>query len=528
MTQDISTLSIEEKEKLFSLLMQKEVLRARSNFYSFVKLMAPFILPEGYKDGLHIRILCDKLEDVFRSIQDPKRRGKKLMLSMSPGSMKSILVNRLFPAWCYGNKPEMRFISVGHSVDLARDNAAKPLRDLLRSVEYQAVFPNVEVDKNSASASYWETTAGGTFLPAGGGSSIAGRRAHISITDDVLSEQSAFSETERARINRWYVPGLRSRLLPGGAEIIVMTRWMQDDLMGYLKETEKGSKEPWEIFSIPALLTEESSKYFRSFVPEDSDKYLPDTSYWPEFWPTDELQEKRANPSMTLSTWNALYMQNPTPDEGNIIKREAFKVWKKPYIPDLEYILVSLDTAFSTKDTADYSALTIWGIFIKYEEDLKGVVHKVPSMILLYSEKGRWEFPDLCKKVREINTEFKPDGYLIEKKASGQSLIQELRRWGFPVIEFMPDRDKISRTHAITPFLSAGRIYVPENRRWADVLVEEVAAFPFGSNDDLHDTFTQAVLWMRDSYLLGNEGYQVVEDEEDNIPARSYWTSLTR
>jgi hypothetical protein len=211
-------------------LLDSYIEDARDNFYTFVKLMAPEILPEDFVDGRHIQLICNELQDVVDSVANPDRKPRRLQLFMPPGSMKSKLSSNLFPAWCLGRHPNWCFLAIGNSSDFAIDNLGRPTKDLIDSEQFKAIFPDTQLKKDVQAAGRWDTTRKGRFVSAGVGQHIAGRRGHITICDDVQSEQT--EENSRSKINRWYQKGLRTRLLPSGAEIIINTRWHLEDLSG--------------------------------------------------------------------------------------------------------------------------------------------------------------------------------------------------------------------------------------------------------------------------------------------------------
>jgi len=210
--------------------------------------------------------------------------------------------------------------------------------------------------------------------------------------------------------------------------------------------------------------------------------------------------------SIPPSKWNAQYQQNPTGEESAIIKREWWRIWDKEKVPQLEFVIQSYDTAFSRKQTADYSAITTWGVFYPNEGG------SGPNLILLDSVKGRWDFPELKGKALELYNFWEPDTVIIEAKASGTPLTHELRAQGIPVVNFTPSRgnDKVTRVHSVSPLFEAGMVWVP-NETWADELVEEVAAFPNGEFDDLVDSMTQALM----RYRQGNFVRLPTDDWED-------------
>ena len=512
-------------DEILDYLLDEAITMARETFYTFVKLMSPEILPEDFIDGRHIEVICNELQAVEASVANPKLPPKRLQIFLPPGSMKSRLGN-LFCAWCLGKHPNWCFLAIASDQDFAMDNYGRPIKDLIDTARYQAIFPDTILKKDVQAAGRWDTTQKGRFVAKGVGQGIAGRRAHISIVDDAVTEQTTGNDLKK--INGWYIKGLRTRLLPRGAEIIINTRWYVNDLSGHMEKVDAKSERPWKIIRIPALLTQEG----RDILWRKGDKeerYAVGTSFWPEFWPTETLLEKKA--TTPPSEWNALYMQNPIAETGSIVRRDDFKIWKEPKPPNCKYVIVSWDTAFSSKETADYSAYTVWGVF-KHEVTLfDGETKAVQScMILLDCDRGRWDFAELCNKAQELDQQYQPDFMVIEDKASGQSLIPELRKRGVPVMPYMPERDKIYRLQACTPYFQAGRIWVPEDRNYVEELIDEVVAFPKGPNDDRVDTVSQAILWMRDTINIDNDGYSnYYEDEDEFRPKKkqnTYWGSL--
>lgn len=550
-TTDLQELSEEELAKLEDSVLDKMIQKARKDFYTFVKLMAPVVLPEDFVDGKHIQLICNELQEVEESVNDTSRPPKRLQIFLPPGSMKSKLSSNLFPAWCMGRNPHWCFLALGSDFDFAVDNFGRPTKDIVESRQYQAIFPATALKKDVQSAGRWDTTKKGRFVARGAGQNIAGRRAHISICDDVITEQT--TDNDRIKINNWYRKGLRTRLLPRGAEIIINTRWFEEDLSGFMLKIDgkEGdgkfvSDRPWRVVSIPALLDEDASRYLLQGSKEDDTRFAVGTSFWPEFWPTALLKEKRDG--MEASEWLALYMQTPTSAEGTIIKRRYFKEWEDPDPPKCKYIVVSMDTAFSAKESADYSAYSVWGVFKKFnkvfqtdgDEEASSYETAQDCLILLAAGKGKWDFAALCDKAQELNSKYAPDFFIVEDRASGQSLIPEMRKRSLPIVSYMPDRDKTYRLQATTPYFQAGRIWVPKGKIWAEELISEVISFnprPGGGNtaahDDYTDTVSQAILWMRDNFMIDNDGYSnaIYDEEYDRYWAgrrKTYWSSLTQ
>jgi hypothetical protein len=269
----------------------------------------------------------------------------------------------------------------------------------------------------------------------------------------------------------WFQSGPLQRLMPGGAIIIVMTRWSKLDLTGQII-AQMGREEgvdPWEVVEFPAIL---------------DDKPLLGA-----FWTLEELLAKKAG--MDIRYWEAQYMQNPVSQEGALIKREWWRIWDKDAPPVCEFVIMSLDAAQEANNRADYNALTPWGVFINEET-------KNYNIILLNSIKQRMEFPELKKLMLEEYKEWEPDAFVVEKKSNGAALYQEFRRMGIPVGEFTPGKgqDKISRVNAVSDLFSAGIVWAPD-RRWAKEVIEECNDFPSGTNDDLVDSTTQALMRFR-------------------------------
>jgi predicted phage terminase large subunit-like protein len=296
--------------------------------------------------------------------------------------------------------------------------------------------------------------------------------------------------TSMERAYEWYTSGPRQRLQPGGAIVLIMTRWNMKDLTGMLLKQQKQLKsDKWELIEFPAILP--SGK-----------------AVWPEYWKLDELEGVKA--SLSVGKWNAQWMQNPTAEEGSLIKRDWWKTWEKDYMPPLEHIIQSYDTAFLKKESADYSAITTWGVF-------RPDADSPPNLILLDAVKERLEFPELRKKAKEQYDYWKPETVIIESKASGLPLTYELRKMGIPVINFTPSRgnDKHARVNAVSPIFESGLIWAPDFK-FAEEVIEECASFPYGDHDDLVDSTTQAVMRFRQGGFITHP-----EDEkEESIPGR--------
>jgi predicted phage terminase large subunit-like protein len=334
----------------------------------------------------------------------------------------------------------------------------------------------------------------GQYYAAGVGGALAGRGADLFVIDDPHSEQDVKINSRLAFDTawNWFQTGPLQRLMPGGAIIVIMTRWSLLDLTGRLidYQIKNPASLPWEIVELPAILHENT--------PEEK-------SLWPEQWPLEALHSTKA--SLDPRYWNAQYMQNPTADSAAIISRKLWKIWMPDKPPKVEYVIQSWDTAHETTNTADYTACTTWGVW--YDEEN----NNAPAIILLDAFKARMDFPELKRTALKHYNVWEPDAVIIEKKAAGSPLIQELRAIGVPISEFTPSRgnDKIVRLNACADMFASGVVWAPDTR-WAREVIEEVASFPAGEHDDYVDTMSQALLRYRQG------GFIRLESDEGDEP----------
>jgi len=478
--QNVDSLSKVEKIELYSMLEKLEELKVKeerqSTFLEFVKHVYP-----GYKIGPHHY----KLAQIFEDIANGKK--KRVIVNIAPRHGKSELISYLAPAWFLGKFPHKKIIMASHTADLAV-NFGRRVRNLVGSSAYHDVFSDVELQADSKSASRWGTNYNGEYFAIGVGGALAGRGADLFIIDDPHSEQDA--KLGRADVFQpaweWFQSGPIQRLMPGGAIIVVMTRWSKLDLTGQIinQINKNDDVEPWEVVEFPAI--------------KDDGEPL-----WPEFWTKEELLSKKA--SLDVRYWNAQYMQNPVSEEGALIKREWWNVWEKDDPPPCEFIIMSLDAAQEANNRSDYNALTTWGVF--FNEEVNNY-----NIILLNAINERLEFPELKKLVLEQYKEWQPDAFMVEKKSNGAALYQEMRRMGIPVGEFTPGKgqDKISRVNAISDLFSSGIVWTPE-MRWAQEVVEQCNDFPSGANDDLVDSTTLALMRFRQGGFI-----KLPSDDQDD------------
>jgi predicted phage terminase large subunit-like protein len=454
---------------------------SRLNMIDFAKKVYP-----GFKVGPHHR----KLAKIFQDVIDGKK--KRVIINIAPRMGKSEFSSYLFPAYFLGNFPNKKIIMGTHTASLSEDFGRR-VRNLLEDEDFNTVFPGTKLAQDQKASGKWSTDTGGQYYAAGVGGALAGRGADLFLIDDPHSEQDVKANSRLAFDTAWswFQTGPLQRLMPNGAIIVVMTRWGPLDLTGRLIDYQvKNPDSPrWEIVELPAILHEGT----------DHEKSL-----WPEQWPLTSLLSAKS--SMDPRYWNAQYMQQPTSDVSAIISRKSWRIWESDEPPRCEYIIQSWDTAHETKSTSDYSACTTWGVFYNEEEN------NAAQVILLDAFKDRMPFPELKQSALKHYKEWEPDAFIVEKKAAGGPLIQELRAMGIPVQEFTPSRgnDKMVRVNAIADLFTSGIIWAPDTR-WAREVIEEVAAFPVGENDDYVDTTSQALLRFRQGGFISLDS-----DEKDD------------
>ena len=458
--------------------------KGQKDFLQFVKMVWP-----DFVQGYHHKVYAEKLNRVANG------ELKRLIVNMPPRHTKSEFASHLFPAFFMGRHPKAKLIQTTHTGELSIRFGRKT-KNLLESEEYSKVFPNVTLATDSKAAGRWESNHGGEYFAAGVGGAITGRGADLLIIDDPHSEQDALSPSVLEGHYEWYTSGPRQRLQPGGAIVLVMTRWSVKDLTGKLLEVQGKDEDTdqWEVVEFPAVIN--------------------DKPMWGNFWDMPGLMKVKA--SIPVAKWNAQWMQAPTSEEGALIKREWWKKWEPEKVPELQYIIQSYDTAFSKKETADYSAITTWGIFKPSSDDPQNI-------ILLDAKRGRWSFPELKDMAKKEYKYWEPEVVLVEAKASGLPLTHELQKAGIPVINFTPSKgnDKHSRVNSVAPLFEAGTVWVPSDRRWAEEVIEECAAFPFGDHDDYVDSMTQALMRYRQGYYV--ELKDDFKDEPTDNGRREYY-----
>jgi predicted phage terminase large subunit-like protein len=486
-----------EQQQLLAELGKLEELRKRENaqehFLPFVRGVWPIFI-----GGRHHRIMADAFERVARG------ELKRLIINMPPRHTKSEFASHLLVAWFLGKNPTKQVIQCSHTAELAVSFGRK-VRNLVADEDYTQIFPDISLAQDSKAAGRWNTSKKGVYFAIGVGGAVTGMGADLLVIDDPHSEQEAALAESKPEIYdktyEWFTSGPRQRLQPGGAIVVVMTRWSKRDLTGrILKDASQRGGDDWEVIEFPAILPSGNA-------------------LWPEFWSMDELQALKAE--LPNSKWMAQYQQNPTSDAAAIVKREWWKTWEAEQPPACDYILQSWDTAFEANNRADYSACTVWGVFYR-ESEATGRTE--PNLILLDAVRGRYEFPALKRRVLEKYKEWEPDGLIVEKKASGAPLIYELRAMGVPVQEFTPSRgnDKITRLNSVSDVFASGMVWAP-SLAWAEEVIDEVADFPGGEFDDYVDSVSMALMRYRKGGFIGTGLDEDEEEEYFRRPRRRFY-----
>jgi predicted phage terminase large subunit-like protein len=483
-TQDVESERVKLELRLLQLEAQE---RATSCFLDFCRYIWPEMIV-----GEHHRRIAAALDRVVEG------KCKRLMIAMPPRHGKSQMGSYLFPAYLMGRRPDSKLIVGSHTAELAQ-RFGRMIRNMVAEDRYLELFPDFALSADSKAAGRWDTNAGGEAFFIGKGGAMTGRGGNVVILDDILDEQDALSDTAMENTWDWYTSGPRQRLQPDGAIIIINTRWRTDDLTGrLLKQQGQLKTDQWEILEFPAILP--------------NNKPL-----WPEYWKLEELEKVKM--SIGLRKWQAQWQQQPTAEEGAILKREWWQMWPHTQPPKCEYLIQSYDTAYSKKETADFSVITTWGVFVPNADS-------GPNIILLDVVKGRWDFPELKRIAKEQYSYWNPDNVLIEAKATGVTLQQELRRVGIPVTMYNPGgrragQDKVSRAHAVAPLFESKMVWSPDTE-WAQELIEECAAFPNGDNDDMVDSTTQAMMRFRQGNFVTLDTDDVEEESNQSLVHEYY------
>ena len=424
----------------------------------------------GYQPAKHHKLLAKKLQEVASGT------CKRLMVFMPPRHGKSMLASEFFPAWYLGVHPDQQLIAATYAQGLA-DDFGRKVRNLVTSDQHRYMFPDFKLSDDSQAANRFHTEQRGAYFAVGAGGPITGRGANLLLIDDpIKGRDDAESDTMRTRLKDWYTSVARTRLMPGGAIVVIQTRWHEDDLSGWLLKDHQ--HEGWEVLNLPALCEK----------PDELGR-VEGEPLWPEAYPAEELDTIRK--SVGSRDWNALYQQRPAAAEGSVFKKENWRFYKpleldpKALANSLEChtICQAWDTAFKTGSQNDFSVCVTIGV-------------SANRYYVLDLWRDRVEFTDLKRIVQAQSYKWGPHAILVEDTAAGQSLLQELlRNTRLPLLPVKADRDKVSRSNAVTPSHEAGLIYLPENKPWLFEFLEEMGSFPNAVHDDQVDAFVHALSW---------------------------------
>lgn len=434
---------------------------ARKDLIYFTKITFP-----EYKPSWHHILLAEQLQKVESGEID------RLMILMPPRHGKSELASIRFPAWYLGRNPNNNIITCSYGQALANEFGMKT-RNLVQSDVYKNIFPEVQTSKDSKAKQVWHINGyRGSYIAAGIGGTITGKGGSVLIIDDpIKNAEEANSEIYRNKVWEWYQSTAYTRLEKNGAIIIILTHWHEDDLAGrLLVEQDKIDGDQWHVIKLPAI------------AEQDDDFRKECDPLWQDKFNLTELQ--RIKNAIGSHHFEALYQQNPSASEGEILKRAWWKYYKE--LPKThDRIIQSWDTAFETGKSNDYSVCQTW-------------LETKAGFYLIDIWREKVEFPELNRQVKILYNKFKPNAVLIEKKASGHSLIQELKReTTIPIREVTPDKDKTARVNAITPTIEAGNVFLLENALWLHDFIDECSKFPHSKHDDQVDTMSQVLNYLQ-------------------------------
>jgi len=440
--------------------------------YSF---FLEYITHNQYQHAKHTLYLCDVLQKVERG------EIKRLIVSMPPRHSKSETITKFFPVWYLGRNPDKEVMIASYSAELASE-FSRFSRNVMEE-SGQDLF-GINVSRDSRAANRWgiQGTRGGLFS-CGVGGSATGRGYSLGIIDDpVKNFEEANSPVYQQKIIDWYKSVFRTRTAPNAAIILVMTRWSQNDLAGYLINEMKNGGEEWTVISLPAQAEE-----------DDILGRAPGEWLWPERFTPEEYEDFRK--SLGSRIWQGLYQQNPTPAGGNVFQRSWFKFYKT--LPEMDRTLVSIDATFKDSKDSDYVVFQYWG-------------QKGPDFYLIDQVRDRMDFVTTITMLEAFLKKNKTRTILIEDKANGSAIISTLKRKFSGIIPINPTASKESRAQAVAPLFEAGNVYLPEDAPYILDYIEEMVAFPNGSHDDQVDGTSQAI-----NYALENGNRMSVQEAVD-------------
>lgn len=515
--------TLEDKVELLEALEHKLALKAREDFATFVSSVecpgAPIaeddegkFYPERLKPAEHHKLIIQAVQELA---DGAKSEIDGIMIFCPPGAAKSTYASVLAPAWLLGRRPGTNIIAASYAQSLA-DRFGRRVRYIARSSDFSRLMGCTITGDNQA-VGEWSLTNQSDYRAAGLDAGFAGVRADFFLIDDpVRNREDADSDLIREKTWDGFQDNVQTRLKPGGKILIIQTRWSEDDLSGrLLGEDWKGQSglwrgtdgRLWKIINLPLLAEHKDDPLGRK----------EGEILWPSWFRTkdaERLQEAAKKGGSAARTWSSLYQQRPRPSEGAILSRDYWKPWTKDKIPECQHVFLCYDTAFEEGEENDFSGMSAWGVFENTSKKDGGYEYHHSHVIMLGAWQEKVNSIDLLDKVKWHAKLFRPDRILVEKRASGIQLIQEMQRLRLPVKAWLPPgkpgaKGKIPRAHAVAAILEQGSVwYVPGKR--TDQVIDQCAAFPYGRNDDLVDTVTMALSWFRRAGLM-----QTSDDELD-------------
>jgi len=431
----------------------------------------------------HIEVIIGELEACRRG------EANRLIINVPPRSLKSICASVAFPAWLLGHNPSSQIICASYAQDLANKHAID-CRTLLSSQWYQDLFPTRLSNQRQAVQEFM-TTQQGFRLATSVGGVLTGRGADFIIIDDPLKPDEALSDTQRKAVNDWYDHTLYSRLNDkrNGCIILIMQRLHEDDLVGHVQ-----GQEPWKVIRFPAIAEVDETHLIQT--PHGNKRFTRRAGepLHAEREPLEVLNRLRE--AQGEYNFAGQYQQTPAPLGGGMVKAEWFKTYTPSDVPsNFELVFQSWDTANKPAELSDYSVCTTWGVKNKHA-------------YLLHVLRKRLGYPELKRAVREQAEAFSPKTILIEDKASGTQLIQELVSEGMHAIQrYEPTMDKTMRMHSVTSTIENGFVHIPEKAAWLQEYLHELATFPKGKYDDQADSTSQALDWFKQECMNPRYGF---------------------
>jgi len=469
----------------------------RRSLKEFIKNSWQTIEPgRDFYDNWHIDAISDHLQAVVNG------QIKRLIINIPPRHMKSISVAVALPAWTWTIQPQKRFLFASYAASLSVRDSVK-CRRLIDSKWYKEHFGEVfKLTGDQNQKQRFENDKTGSRIATSVDGALTGEGGDIIIIDDPHNVREAESSAVREGVLDWWDQAMQTRLNDPktGAFVIIMQRVHENDLTGHILRNEYNE---WDHLCLPARYELGHPSPTKSSLNFTDPRTKENELLWPER--VDDKTLDSLEKSLGSYASAGQLQQRPMPKGGGILKAEWWVPWEKEDLPEIEYIIQSWDTAFSTKEKTSYSARTTWGVFRR---------HGQVNAIVLDMWYDRVTYPELRAIAQEAYYEFEPDAVLIEKKASGQSLLQDLRMAGIPVIPYSPDRDKEARAHAASALLEDGRIFFPYDKKWSKNLIDICAAFPAGDNDDIVDTCTQAWLRLRKGWFVTHSADYDEDDGE--------------